>query len=443
MDQLEVADEAEDDERHGEDECLRLAGRQRVDGVGHHRRAGDGGEELVDEWERVALEHGPPGRALRAHEDELGAPLSEREEEREQCRADEEPRRDADVDGDRPGCRADHEQRRDDEHVDDHDVLEPQRVRGLEDDEREQARDRPWPERGRDPDRDRGEHTGEDEGGARAELTPGDRAAPLDRVQPVGIHVAHVVDEVGGARRGTVCGEGRERLEPAHSVAELGGEDDPGEEEQVLQPLSRTERHKRGAQWRAAARQLGDWTADGERPQPLSRVRAGHAESLTSVDQRLRDRRAGGREGRRQAEREAAALPDRRLELEAAAERMRELAGDREAEARAVVVARDERDEDPLLLLGPDARPAVGHADPDEAVDELGGPSCTVPPSGVQRNAFASRFVITCRTRSPSVTIVGVSGSSSSRNSISRRRASSPKLACARSTSTAMSTSCG
>ena len=73
------------------------------------------------------------------------------------------------------------------------------------------------------------------------------------------------------------------------------------------------------------------------------------------------------------------------------------------------------------------------------SVDE---PSETVPPSGVQRNAFASRFVSTCRTRSPSVTIVGASGSSSSRKSISRRRASSPKLACACSTSAPMSTSC-
>ena len=74
------------------------------------------------------------------------------------------------------------------------------------------------------------------------------------------------------------------------------------------------------------------------------------------------------------------------------------------------------------------------------AVDE---PSETMPPSGVQRNAFASRFVITWSTRSPSVTIVGASGSSSSWKSISRRRASSPKLAWACSTSTPMSTSCG
>ena len=38
----------------------------------------------------------------------------------------------------------------------------------------------------------------------------------------------------------------------------------------------------------------------------------------------------------------------------------------------------------------------------------------TRPPSGVQRNAFASRFVIICSTRSPSVTIVGCAATSRS-----------------------------
>ena len=42
-----------------------------------------------------------------------------------------------------------------------------------------------------------------------------------------------------------------------------------------------------------------------------------------------------------------------------AAERNRELARDREPEPGAVVVARDERDEDALALLGPDARAGV------------------------------------------------------------------------------------
>ena len=127
----------------------------RVERVGDDRRAGDGREQLVDERERVALEHRAAGRALGADEHELGPPLAEREEEREECRADEEPGRDLHVHGDRAGGRPDHEERRDHEHVDEDDVLEPQRVRGLERDEGEEARDRGRAEAA--DDRERGE----------------------------------------------------------------------------------------------------------------------------------------------------------------------------------------------------------------------------------------------------------------------------------------------
>ena len=56
-----------------------------------------------------------------------------------------------------------------------------------------------------------------------------------------------------------------------------------------------------------------------------------------------------------------------------------------------------------------DARAGVRHVDADDAVRRSSSATPMVPPSGVQRNAFASRFVITCSTRSPSVTIVGAS----------------------------------
>src|SRR5205809_474452 len=61
----------------------------------------------------------------------------------------------------------------------------------------------------------------------------------------------------------------------------------------------------------------------------------------------------------RQDELEAAALAGHGLQLDLAAERCRELTGDREPEAGALAVARPERPEDPLLLLGGDARPIV------------------------------------------------------------------------------------
>jgi hypothetical protein len=112
----------------------------------------------------------------------------------------------------------------------------------------------------------------------------------------------------------------------------------------------------------------------------------------------------------RQDELEAAAPRRLRLELDAATERGRELVRDRQAEARAGVVARPERPEDALPLLRSDA-------------DSW---SSTRPPSGVQRKAFERRFEMICSTRSPSETIVGLASKRLS-YSIPRRRASSPK----------------
>jgi hypothetical protein len=54
--------------------------------------------------------------------------------------------------------------------------------------------------------------------------------------------------------------------------------------------------------------------------------------------------------------------------------------------------------------------------------------SSTRPPSGVHRNAFESKFVMICSTRSPSVTIVGLASKFLS-YSMRRRRASSPNAA--------------
>ena len=75
MEQQQVAEDAVDDERHRRHHRLRVAGGERVERIGDHRRGGDDGDELVDQRERVALEHRPAGRLLRPDEDELGAPL--------------------------------------------------------------------------------------------------------------------------------------------------------------------------------------------------------------------------------------------------------------------------------------------------------------------------------------------------------------------------------
>ena len=69
-------------------------------------------------------------------EHDLRPSLPQREEEREQPRAEEEPGRDGHVHGDRPGGGADDEQAGDGEHVDEGDVLERGRVGELHRDER-------------------------------------------------------------------------------------------------------------------------------------------------------------------------------------------------------------------------------------------------------------------------------------------------------------------
>ena len=74
----------------------------------------------------------------------------------------------------------------------------------------------------------------------------------------------------------------------------------------------------------------------------------------------------------RQLEREAAPLPDLAVEEDATAVRLHDVAHDREPEARgarlAAVLPLHEALEDALALLGGDAGPGVGHADPDDAV---------------------------------------------------------------------------
>ena len=51
--------------------------------------------------------------------------------------------------------------------------------------------------------------------------------------------VAEVVHHIGGARGRAEGGEGDERPQQRHRIPQLGGEDDPGEEEDVLHPLAR------------------------------------------------------------------------------------------------------------------------------------------------------------------------------------------------------------
>ena len=92
VDQEQVAEDAEDDERDRDHHRLRVARGERVEAVRDDRRGGDHRHELIDERERVALQNRSPGCRLRADENELAATLGQREEEREERGAEQEPR---------------------------------------------------------------------------------------------------------------------------------------------------------------------------------------------------------------------------------------------------------------------------------------------------------------------------------------------------------------
>ena len=325
-------------------------GGQRVAGVRRNRRRRHDREQLVDERRRVARERGPGLHPLEA---QLRPTLAESDEEREQEGAEQQPLRDPDVDGDRAGRRPEHEQPRDRDHVDELERLQAERVRGLEDREREHARERRGAERRTEGQRERAEGRCERERRPGRELAARDRTPALDRMQAVGGDVAHVVDEVGGARRRAVRDERGDRRHPPARVAELRGEHDPREQEEVLRPLARPERSEGRDDGRPPAWELED-----------RRVGGFHHGTTLVGRQRLRG-------ARRQDEPEAAAPTGLGVELDPAAQCSGELLRDREAEPGALGVVRDERAEDPLGVLAPDTRPRVGDVHPHGAVRRL------------------------------------------------------------------------
>jgi hypothetical protein len=153
---------------------------------------------------------------------------------------------------------ANDEEAADRHHVEQHDMLQRQRVRRLQREERAQEEDRRKPERCNQQYGTEDQHRSQHLGHARRQLAPRDRTRPLDGMLPVERRVAHVVDEVARAGRGAVRGKRGEGFAPTGEIAELRREDDPCEEEQVLRPLARTQRNEGRAGQRPSLRQVDD-----------------------------------------------------------------------------------------------------------------------------------------------------------------------------------------
>ncbi len=250
VEQQQIAEQPVDDERDRRHEPARVVGGQGVARVGRDRRGGHDREQLVDERDAVPGQRRPRAHAL---EPQLGAALAERDEQREQERAEKQPVRDPDVDGDRAGCRPQHEEPCDGQDVDELDGLQSERVRGLETGERNEAEKRERPQGGCERERQKDERSGERERRAPRELSAGDGAVSLDGMLPIGCDVAHVVDEVRSARGRAVGDERGHGGGPPTGVAELRREDDSREQQEILRPLPWSHRDER---------------RDGRRPPP-------------------------------------------------------------------------------------------------------------------------------------------------------------------------------
>ena len=137
-------------------------------------------------------------------------------------------------------------------HVDDHHLLEAEAVGELgdavaDDHQADLPVDRAEGER----DRGNRQHRGDRHRGALGELAGSQRPEALLRVLAVELDVDQVVDEVAGAGDQAEGDEGERRLQHIVGLVELAREQQPGEDEDVLDPLGRPPRLDRRPQRRA------------------------------------------------------------------------------------------------------------------------------------------------------------------------------------------------
>ena len=246
VEQVEVAEdpvehEGQRDRQEARVEFPHGLRRHRVQGVRGHGRRGDDRDHLVEEALAVLGEHRPMGGRRPVERQVFLPPLAERQEQGDQDRADHEPAGDVDVHGLGAGDGAEHEADGHRQHVEDHDVLEPERIRHEEHAVGE--RDHPEPQRQakRRAEAHEQEHDGEGRRRAARQGARGDGAVPLHGVLPVLVHVGEVVDQVDRAGERAEDGEGRERR-PDERAEEVLREGDRGEDEEVLHPLPRAQR---------------------------------------------------------------------------------------------------------------------------------------------------------------------------------------------------------
>ena len=207
MHEIKIAEDPVEHERDGPGQAVGLVLLHRVRGHRVERVRGQAGgrhhrDHLVEEVGAVLGQDLAMAGGGRRERDELVPPLGQGQEEREQQRAHEQPVADLDGDGHAPRHRAQDEAEADGEHVQDHDLLQPERIEDVEErgTSAAQARKRSPRSRGRGRGtRGRGPRASSTRR-PRRERAAGDRPQALARMKAVALQVGDVVEQVDRSR---------------------------------------------------------------------------------------------------------------------------------------------------------------------------------------------------------------------------------------------------
>jgi two-component sensor histidine kinase len=185
------------------------------------------------------------------------APFGERDKQRQQHRADQQPVADLDVNRHRSGDRAQHESNRQRQHVDNDDVLQRAGVERLQRDVAERHGRKPFTEercchQRRQADRDRRQDSG-----ANRQCARGDRPARFERVPAVGFAVGDVVNQVDDSRQSAEQAERQHRVGNRARVKQLLAEQQARKNQEVLRPLTGTKRKQQAYDCRASRHRRG------------------------------------------------------------------------------------------------------------------------------------------------------------------------------------------
>ena len=221
--------------------ALEISGGEGPQAVGHESAAGEHGPQIREDRRRVEREHRPDGGGFVTQIGLFTLTLPGDHEQRAEARDDEEPFGDRDTGGGGATDGPEHEPGGHSDDVEHRKVFEPQRVGGGE---REIGEDRE-PEvavhEERPADTADEQHQRQHDAERDRHDAGGDGAVALGGMTSIGLDVGDVVDEIGGAGRGTEAHEGEQGVDQFGALVDDAGGGGGGEDQDVLHPLFRSQ----------------------------------------------------------------------------------------------------------------------------------------------------------------------------------------------------------